>query len=150
MLSTRLVRLIEGNWEEITKRLIQTIRSHPEMQVFASRPEAEIREWCQDILKNLGYLLTARNEDEVKNRFRLLGRTRFEENVPLSEAVLRLHLLKEKIIGFIQEQGLPMTAVELYAEEELAKRMGRFFDASVYQVVRGYQEAQRLARRMAS
>ena len=150
MLSTRLVRLIEGNWEEITRRVILAIQSNPDMRTFASRSESEIREWCREILKNLGYLLTATKDEEVKRRFQVLGRMRFEENIPLDEAVLRLHLLKDKIVGFINEQGFAMTAIQLYAQEELAQRMTRFFDASVYHVVRGYQEAALLARRVAS
>ncbi len=150
MLSSRLVNLIEGNWEEITKRVIRAVKTNPGMPTFAARPESEIREWCREILKNLGQLLTATKESEVKRRFQLLGRMRFEENIPLDEAVLRLHLLKEKMVGFIHEQGFAMTAVQLYAEEELAQRMSRFFDGSVYHLVRGYQEAARLDRRAAS
>ncbi len=150
MLSARLVQLIEGNWEEIAARLIRAIREHPDLRTLASRPEAEIREWCQDILKNLGYLLTARKDEEVKRRFQILGKMRFEENIPLHEAVLRLHILKDKIVAFVHEQGFTQTAVQLYAEEELEQRMGRFFDACVYHIVRGYEDAMRMAGRLAS
>jgi hypothetical protein len=150
MLSTRLVQLIEANWEEIATRLVKAIQRHPDMANLASRPEAEIRDWCREILANLGYLLTATKHQEVQRRFEILGRMRFEENIPLHEAVLRFHLLKDKIIGFLHEQGFAMTAVELYAEEELEQRMGRFFDACVYHVVRGYECALRVAHRLAS
>ncbi len=150
MLSTRLVQLIEDNWEEIAGRLIREIQNHPDMQNFASRPVVEIREWCREILENLGYLLTARKDEEVQRRFQVLGRTRFEENIPLHEAVLRLFLLKEKIVEFVHEQGFDMTALQLYAEEELEQRVGRFFDESVYHIVRGYEGAMRRATRMAS
>ena len=150
MLSAKLVHLIESNWDEIASRLITAVKQHPDMQNLAKRSDLEIREWSQEILKNLGYLLSAKTGEEVKRRFQILGRTRFEENIPLHEAVLRLQLLKEKIHGFVHEQGFSMTAMELYAEEELGQRMGRFFDASVYHLVRGYEVAQRIAGRMAS
>jgi hypothetical protein len=75
----------------------------------------------------------------------VLGRVRFEQNVPLHEAVRRIHLLKDKIIGFIHEQGLPMTALDLYGEEELEFKINRFFDAMIYQLVRGYEDAQRVS-----
>ena len=143
MLSTRLVQLIEGNWETIAGRLIREIYRHPDMQKLASRPEADIREWCRTILQDLGHLLTAKNEAEVKRRFETLGRARFEEDIPLHEGVLRLHLLKDKILGFIHDQGFTMDTLQLYAEEELTMRMGRFFDASVYHLVRGYEAAMR-------
>ena len=44
----------------------------------------------------------------------------------------------------------PMTAIQMYAEEELEQRMCRFFHASIYHVVRGYETALRLDSRLAS
>ena len=95
------------------------------MPNLAARTDAELREWCQEIVKNLGYLLSAKKDEEVKRRFQILGRMR-------------------------HEQGFPMTVLQLYAERELEGRMGRFFDASVYQMVRGYESARRVAQRLAS
>ncbi len=150
MLSTRLVRLIEDNWEEITRRVVSEIKNNPETRTLAACPESDLRAWCREILENLGYLLTANKDQEVQRRFEVLGRMRFEENIPLPEAVLRFHILKQKIKSFINEQGFSMNAVQLYASEELALRMSRFFDESVYRVVRGYQHAANLAKRVAS
>lgn len=149
MISTKLVQVIEGHWEEIAARLIREVRKHPEMPNLSRQTDAEFREWCRTILENLGYLLSAPKDEEM-GRFQVLGRTRFEENVPLHEAVLRLHILKDKIIGFVHEQGFPMSAMHLYAEEELELRIGRFFDACVYHVVRGYEGALACASRLAS
>ncbi|HWC97682.1 MAG TPA: hypothetical protein VG456_13050 [Candidatus Sulfopaludibacter sp.] len=120
------------------------------MKSLAERPDADLREWCQEILQNLGEMLSVTKRDDVRRRFQVLGKTRFEENIPLHEAVLRFHLLKNKIVEYIHEQGFPMNAMQLYAEEELGQRIGYFFDASVYQVVRGYEHALRRASRMAS
>lgn len=149
MLSIRLVQLIETHWEEIAARLIVEVKKHPETQNLARRPESELRAWCREILENLGYLLAARKEEEVQRRFRLLGRMRFEEQIPLHEAVLRLQILKTGILDFVHEQGFAMTVLDLYTEEELQQRIGRFFDACVYQIVRGYEEALRLSHRVA-
>lgn len=150
MLSTKLVQLIESHWEEIAKRMISAIRKHPDMHNLSSRPDIELREWCQEILQNLGELLTVVKRDEVQRRFQILGKMRFEENIPLHEAVLRFHLLKDKIISFVHEQGFATNAMQLYAEEELEQRMGRFFDACVYHVVCGYERALRRSARIAS
>ena len=148
MLSTRLVKLIESNWEEIATRLIVAVRKNPDMENLASKPDLELREWCQDILENLGYLLSAGRGAEFQKSFEILGRMRFEEKIPLHEAVLRLHLLKDKLIGFIHEQGFPMSAAQLYAEEELEHRINVFLDACVYHIVRGYEARIRLERRL--
>jgi hypothetical protein len=150
MLSTKLVQLIENHWNTIAQRLIVAVRNHPDMEQLSKRPQLELREWCRDILENLGDLLTAKDHEEQQQRYRVLGRIRFEENVPLHEAVLRFHILKELIIEFIHEQGFAVNAVQLYAEEELELRLGRFIDAGVYHVVRGYENALRRAARLAS
>jgi hypothetical protein len=149
MLSTKLLQLIEEHWEEIARRVMKEIRKHPDMPILAQQADLELREWCQDLVKNLGYLLTASDEAERQRRFQVLGRMRFEEDIPLHEAVGRCHILKDKIIGFIHEEGLPMTTLHLYAEEELERRVNGLFDAMVYNIVRGYEEARRMAARWA-
>jgi hypothetical protein len=148
MLSTKLVKLIESNWEEIATRLTVAVRKHPDMEHLASLPDLDMRIWCQEILENLGYLLSIRREEEVRRRFEILGKMRFEEKIPLHEAVLRVHLLKDKVIGFIHEQGFPMSAAQLYAEEELEHRINIFLDACVYHIVRGYEASVHLERRL--
>ena len=146
MLSSRLVQLIETNWEEIANRTIAAVREHAEMPNLSRKTNGEMREWCRNLLHNLDSLLSLTKEQEVRRRFEVLGRLRFEENIPLHEAVLRFHILKNKIIGFVHEQGFPMSAMHLYAEEELELRIGRFFDDCVYNVVRGYENAMRVAK----
>ena len=88
--------------------------------------------------------------NELKQRYRALGSARFEESIPLHEAVLRLLLLKDSIIEFVYEQGLPMTALDLYTQEELEHRISRFFDIAVYNIVCGYEEALHEAARSRS
>ncbi len=149
MLSTKLVQLVQDHWQEIASRLIQAVRKHPDMSHLAGRPDAELREWCRQLLENLEYLLSVSKDQDVKRRFQVLGRMRYEENVPLHEAVLRVQMLNDKIIGFVHEQGFPTTALNLYAEEELEQRISRYFDALLYHLVRGYEDAQRLAARVA-
>jgi hypothetical protein len=149
MLSMRLVEAIETHWGEIASRLYREVKRRPEMRTLAQRPESELREWCREILENLGRLLSTRHDPEVERRFQVWGRTRFEENVPLHEVILRVQLLKAEIVTFVHEYGLAGNALELYQEEELYERVGRFFDAVVYQEVRGYEEAMRVAHRVA-
>ncbi len=150
MLSTSMVQFIQAHWEEIASRTIIAIRNHPELKTLSKRPDVELREWCQEILQRLGYLLGTTKDGDVQRRFRSLGKLRFEESIPLHEAVLRLHIFKDKIIGFVHEQGYPMTAVQLYAEEEFEQRLSRLFDACVYSVVCGYEDGMSVERRIAS
>jgi hypothetical protein len=149
MLSIRLIQLIQAHWEEIAARVIAEVRKHPETQNLAGRSDSELRVWCRDILENLESQVSSFKEDNLERRYRIFGRRRFEENIPLHEAVMRLQVLKSEIFNFVHEQGFTMTVLELYREEELQTLIVRFFDGLVYQVVRGYEDAQRLASRVA-
>jgi hypothetical protein len=150
MLSGRLVHLIEEHWEEIADSVVNKIRRHPDLTELPKRPEAELKQWCQEILTNLGYWLSAPKAGELKRRYEVLGRARFEQSIPLHEAVLRFFILKDKIVDFVHQQGFAPTSMQLYAEEELEHSVGQFFDAMVYNLVRGYENAMRLAQRVAS
>jgi hypothetical protein len=150
MLSTKLVQSIENNWDEIASRLIRSIRQHRDLPALAGKSDAELTEWCRNILQPLGDLLSGPKDDLIRKRFELLGRQRYEESIPLHEAVLRAQLLREKIVGFIYEQGFPSNSVQLYAQEQLEQRIALFFDALVYSIVRGYEAAMRRALRLAS
>ena len=150
MLSGKLVEVIEQHWETIASRVIGSIKRHPDMEVLGQRPEIELREWVQQIVENLGYVLSGDTRSEVKRRYEVVGRIRYEESIPLHEAVLRFHILKDKVIGFVHEQGFAVTAIQLYAEEELERRLCNTVDVMVYHVVRGYEQAMRQAARLAS
>jgi len=145
MLSGKLIRLIEAHQQEITDRLLRDIQRHPDLTHLRQQPVAEMREWCQILLENLGYWLAEGNEDELARKLDTVGRIRFGEGVPLHESVHTLCLLKEKIIDFVDEQGFNPEPLELYAEEELERRVGRFFDLLLMHLVRGYEGAWRKA-----
>ena len=149
MLSGKLVQIVETHWQEIAARLIRKIRSHPETPRLAALTDAEIREWCRAILANLGGWLDKGTEEEVRRRYEVMGAARFEESIPLPEAVLRLHMLKGALIDFVHEEWMPEDTIQLYAEEELQRRADSFFDHLVYHVVCGYEQARRRYARYA-
>jgi hypothetical protein len=143
MLSGKLIHLIEAHQEQITTSIIHGIRTHPDLVHFRKLPDAELRERGRLILENLGHWLAAGNEEEIARRYETLGKARFEESIPLHESVRALCITKDKMIDFVRGQGLSRNSVDLYAEEELEVRVGRFFDALVIHMVRGYETAWR-------
>jgi hypothetical protein len=148
MLSGRLIRLIEAHQEEIAGSVIREIRHDPDLINLRKLPDAELRDRGQLILENLGFWLAANNEADIAQRYEALGKARFERAIPLHESVRALLVMKDKMIEFVSHQGLK-TFVELYAEEELDRRVGRFFDVLVVHMVRGYETAWRTALRAA-
>ena len=52
-------------------------------------------------------------------------------------------------MDFVHDHAFVETSLELYAEGELEKSVGRLFDRMIYHVVRGYEAAMREGRRHA-
>jgi len=143
MISARLVHLIESNGEQIIDRALALIRSEPEMPQTRTLLDHEIREWSRDLLRNLGTWLTGGNEQVLALRYERLGKLCFEQVIPLDEAIRGLATLREKMLDFAEEHLISNSSVELYAEEELDRRLGRFFDLLNIQLVKGFEQAAR-------
>jgi hypothetical protein len=142
LLAGRLAQLIDVHSEAIANKLAARIKKRPQLSTLARLPAAELAEWCRDMLRNLSSALRDTPEN-MERRCRLYGCARFEESTPLQEAVLRLFLLKDTVLDFVHDEAMSMTAVDLYAEEELFHRVSRFFDSAIYHVVCGYEDAMR-------
>ena len=141
MISARLVELIESNGELIIDRAVAQIRREPEMTHTRSLLDHELREWGQDLLHHLGHWLSAGNEHDLALRYERLGKLCFEQQIPLHETVRGLSLLREKMLDFAEEHMVSNSSVEWYAEEELERRLGHFFDLLTIHLARGFEEA---------
>lgn len=143
MLSRKLIENIERHCDPIMASVVAEIRRDPELRRLDRLAEPELREWGCDILRKLGHWLGAGHDRALAKRYENLGRVRFEESVPLHEAVRGLHVLKRKTVDYVRDWGLAQSAAEVYAEEELEYLVGGFFDWLVEHLVRGYEEALR-------
>jgi hypothetical protein len=147
MLSVKLVQLVEDHWELISARILRKIQSDPRLAHVGKLPESELRQRAQEILNNIGDWLGSSQDESFVRHCEALGRQRLEEGIPLHEVVLARFFIKDTLIEFVREHAFSENTVELYAEGELEKRVGQFFDRMIYYVVRGYEEAMREAAR---
>lgn len=141
MLSGKLIHLIEVHHQDISDRIIREIWRHPDLVHLRRLPESELRERGQTLLENLGYWLASGNEEELAKAQEVVGKRRFEQSIPLDEVVRVLCVIKDNMVDFLEEQGIPKDSLGLYAEEEMEHRIGRFFDTLIVRTVRGYQAA---------
>ena len=141
MISTKLVHRIEDHWEQISGRLCRLLRSSQEVPHIARLPESEINDTCRRILRNLGDWLVSGSESEIAWYYEKIGADRHAQAIPLSEAIRALQFMKDSTMSFIQDEGSIETTVDLYAEEELENRLGRFFDLLVFHLARGHENA---------
>ncbi len=150
MLSGRLIHLIELHQEQIGDNVLREIRRHPDLAGLRKISDVELRERGQQILEHLGHWLSAGHESEIEAYYEGIGKTRYEETIPLSESLRALAILKDKMIDFVHNQAIAQTSVDLYAEEELERRVGKFFDELSIHMVRGYETAWRRAAHAAA
>ena len=149
MLSARLIHLIETHHKELADRVLREIWRRQDLPHILRLPEAELRERNRLLLEHLGEWLLG-NEERMRKLQDSVGTKRFEQSVPLHESVHALCLIKNTVIEFIEEQGIPRDTIGLYAEEELEHRLGKFFDLMIIHLVRGYEGAWRRAMRVAA
>ncbi len=145
MLSAKLVQLIEDHWEPLTRRMMLIIRVDPRLVHVQTLSESDLHDRIGLVCKNLGHWLAAGDDEHLAAEFEALGRQRRREAVPLDEVIHVTHLVKHRMLDFVRDQGIAQTSVELYAQEELEHRVGLFFDAVVYHLVRGYEQELREA-----
>jgi len=145
MLSIKLVQLIEDHWEPLTRRILLITRADARLAHFQTLSESDLHDRIGQICKNLGRWLAAGDDEHLASEYETLGRKRYREAVPIDEVVHATHLVKHRMLDFVRDQGIAQTSVELYAQEELEHRVGLFFDAAVYHLVRGYEQASREA-----
>ena len=82
-------------------------------------------------------------DEPLARRCEALGRQRFGEGIPLHEVVLARFIIKEGLMEFVRDHAFVETSFQLYAEEELERSVGHFFDRMIYYVICGYEEAMR-------
>jgi hypothetical protein len=145
MLSGKLVHLIETQWDKIMANAIDQVQREPDMVHIREYFKTDSQDWAQVVLQNLGHWLLAGNEEELARKYEELGKLRFEEEVPLHESVRGLCILREKTLDYVEQHLFDKNTLALYAEEELDRRMGRFFDLLTIHMVRGYEKALRSA-----
>jgi hypothetical protein len=139
MLLPRLIRTISDHWQEIAAQAIRRIRQEKNLTELGKYPEAELRERARAILQHLGTVLTSK-EGEIAECYEHLGRTRFEEGVPLHEVVRALQIIKSSMIEYGRRQNTT-GPLDIYAEEELELAADRLFDLMIYHVICGYERA---------
>ena len=149
MLSARLIHLIETHHKELADRVLRETFRRQDLPHILRLPEAELRERNRLLLEHLGEWLLG-DEEKMERLQESVGTKRFEQSVPLHESVHALCLIKNTVIEFIEEQGIPRDTIGLYAEEELEHRLGKFFDQLIIHLVRGYERAWRRAIRVAA
>ena len=139
MLAIRLVRLIEGHSEQLSRDLSEKVWNSPRCSDLRKVPVNELEARTREIYRNLSDWLVGKTEAEVERRYTELGATRAQQGVAYSHFVWAITATREHMRDFVQREGLSDSAMELHGELELMHLLGQFFDRALYYAAVGYE-----------
>ena len=140
----RLVDLIEDHADELTGRLVRSVREDPRTIGYHQFGDEELGKRAREVYSHLGQWLGATSEGAVESEYFRLGKIRRAEGIPLSEVVMALLLVRRNLWQFVESQGAD-TSLELRQQLDLELLVVRFFDRAIFHTVRGYESGGRSA-----
>jgi hypothetical protein len=140
MLSNRLAKVIEDHWEQLLSGTMREIYCDPGLPHLHGMDDA-LREEIRQLMKYLGKWLSTPYFNLHAQEHEQLGKVLYEKGSPPHEIVRAIHVAKHHILSYALEEGLPQSAVDLYAQEEFEHRLGLLFECVIYYVLRGYWTA---------
>jgi len=134
----RLVDLIEEHADELTARLVRTVREDPRTVGYRQFDDEELGARAREVYSHLGRWLGKASESAVETEYFRLGKIRRAEGIPLSEVIMALLLVRRNLWQFVEAQGAN-TSLELRQQLDLELLVVRFFDRAIFHAVRGYE-----------
>ena len=131
--------MIESRSDEIIASVIAHIRREPELSHYTPQLDSELREFGRNLLQNLGHWLTSGQESEIAARYENIGKRRYAGKIPLYESVHAFCIVRQRVLEFVEEHVFNKNTLQLYEQEELDRRLGRFFDLLTVHLVKGYE-----------
>ena len=141
MLGMRLVRLIEGHSNELSRGLTEKISTSERTSDFRKIQPEDLRLAAAEVYRNLGEWLLQKTESDIETQFRAAGARRAADGVRLHQMVWALQLSREHLWQFLRHQSFADNVVALYGELELQRQLNQFFDRAIYYAVLGYEQA---------
>jgi hypothetical protein len=140
MLLPFLMHKIQTEADDLAQELLNDVMTNPRTRFLHKRSREELRKVAWDFYRHLGDWLAGKDEAAVEAIFHAVGRKQAADGVPLSAIVYAWLLCKHHLWAFVRRNDVADTELELYEEEEVAVRVGQFFDRAIYHTIRGYED----------
>jgi hypothetical protein len=140
MLAYRLMRLIEAHSEPLASGVVEKLESCEKCKSFGDAATHELKARVTEIYSHLGEWMLGKKESDIDRRYRAIGRRRAEQDVPLSQLIWAIALVKENLVEYLQKQTGELKPFEVLGELEMMQLLEQFFDRAVYYAAIGYEE----------
>ena len=141
MLAYRLVKIIEMHSEGLAKSLHEKIVSSDKTRDYDKVPAEELTRVVYEMYRNLGEWLLGKTEADIEKRYTAIGARRAEQDVPLSQVVWTIMLVKENMLEYLGKENVMERPAEILGELEILQLLEQFFDRAVYYAALGYERS---------
>ncbi len=139
LLSDDLVAAVQDNSGRIISLWIDDITTNPSTESYHRFDKGELAARALFIFGHFeAWLKGKKDEEELRAFYAGLGSARKENNVPMTEIISSLSILKKHIWMFMYSSGAWDKAVDIYRMCELGERLVYFFDKATYYTIMGY------------
>lgn len=156
MIAAKLLDLIEVHAPQLTQDVVQDLLTNERTRGFRVVKREDLERRVFELLHHLGDWLGSPKAARVQAEFAEWGQRRFGQQVPISEILYAVVILKQHLRRYIQDNGLVDAAfprvdrdyvlpMHLHSLQELNATVGTFFDEAIYHLARGYEAAARPA-----
>ncbi len=142
IISTKLVRLIEENADQLTGRWLSRVRNHPGTPTYHTYDEAKLYQRAFSVYSQLGkWISSATTKEDIKSIYTDLGAQRYAEGFQLSEVIQALVITRRVLWFKVESEGFLDNAVDLNLALELNNHVIVFFDRATFYASVGYEAA---------
>ena len=152
MIAEKLVELVEIHASRLSADVAQDLATNARTRGFHKVPRADLEARVFRLFHHLGDWISDRRSEKVKVEFADWGVRRFDQEIPLSEIVYAIIVLKQHLRQYIRDNGLveatfPRTEMDyvlpmhMNSLQELNLQVGQFFDEALYHLTIGYEQA---------
>lgn len=138
-LSSRLIRIIERNAEELTQGTVKKLQNSSRTISYQALSYEDLYGRVYEVYHDLGRWLWDKSNEAIQAWYNGLGEKRCREGVPLIEVLWALVLTKDCLLEYLAGYGLVDSAMELYQQQEFDRLIGHFFDRAVCYAAEGYE-----------
>ncbi len=141
LVSNKFVKLIEDNADDLTKKWMTLVKTHPGTEKYKTYDEKELYGLAFNVYSRLGkWLSHETTKTEIAKHYTVLGANRKEKGFSLSEVIQALTITRRVLWFKVLEDGFIDNALDLRAALDLNNSVVQFFDRCIFFAAVGYEQ----------
>ena len=141
ILAYRMVRLIEKHSQDLVLSLLRKVEQSERCPSYRNVPCEELAAAVEELYRTFGEWLLGKTETDIRQRYEKIGARRAEQQVPGSELIWCIALVKENLWEYLRGGSEEENTSEVFSELEVLQLLEQFFDHAMYFAALGHERA---------